>query len=70
VDWPRIHHQWLPDKLFLERGFSPDTVALLAARGHLVESVRSIGEVAAILVAEGRLEGAADARTEGKAAGY
>jgi gamma-glutamyltranspeptidase/glutathione hydrolase len=70
VDWPRFHHQWLPDRLLVERGFSPDTVALLEARGHQVERVRSIGEVAAILVAEGRLEGAADSRVEGKAAGH
>ena len=29
VDAPRVHHQWQPDKLSLERGISPDTVALL-----------------------------------------
>jgi len=70
VDWPRFHHQWLPDKLYLEGGFSPDTAALLEARGHTLERVGSIGEVAAILVAEKWLEGAADSRVEGKAAGY
>ena len=36
VDFPRIHHQWLPDQLVMERGFSPDTIALLKARGHHV----------------------------------
>jgi len=70
VDWPRLHHQWLPDRLLMEPGFSPDTVALLEGRGHQVERVRSMGEVAAILVAQGHLQGAADSRTEGKAAGY
>ncbi len=35
VDAPRLHHQWMPDVLRLERGFSPDTVALLkATRPH------------------------------------
>ncbi len=35
VDAPRLHHQWMPDELRLERGFSPDTVALLeSARTH------------------------------------
>ena len=29
VDLPRFHHQWKPDKLYLEEGISPDTVALL-----------------------------------------
>ena len=34
VDAPRYHHQWLPDELRYERrGLSPDTVALLEARG-------------------------------------
>ncbi len=37
VDVPRFHHQWKPDKLYLEKGFSPDTVALLKARGHDVD---------------------------------
>ncbi len=70
VDAPRFHHQWLPDKLVVEPEISPDTLALLRARGHTVEPVRSIGEAAAILVDRGWLEGAADPRSEGKAAGY
>ena len=70
VDFPRIHHQWLPDELVMERGFSPDTIALLEARGHHVKVVHSIGEMAAIAVRDGWLEGAADPRTEGTAKGY
>ena len=32
---PRVHHQWLPDELRVERwGLSPDTRKLLEARGH------------------------------------
>jgi len=35
VEAPRFHHQWLPDRILHEkRGLSPDTRALLAARGH------------------------------------
>jgi gamma-glutamyltranspeptidase/glutathione hydrolase len=70
VDFPRIHHQWLPDQLVMERGFSPDTIALLKARGHTVKMVGGIGEVAAIQSRDGWLEGAADPRTEGTAKGY
>lgn len=70
VEWPRIHHQWLPDTLQMEKGFSPDTVALLRARGHRVRTVESQGEVAAILSDGGWLQGAADSRTEGTARGY
>jgi len=70
VDFPRIHHQWLPDQLVMERGFSPDTIALLKARGHQVRIVGGMGEVAAIQARDGWLEGAADPRTEGTAKGY
>ena len=70
VDAPRLHHQWMPDVLRLERGFSPDTVALLKARGHTVEMENQQGEVAAIRVQDGWLEGDADPRTEGTAKGY
>ncbi|NRP72538.1 Gamma-glutamyltranspeptidase [Ensifer psoraleae] len=38
VDAPRLHHQWLPDKVFMEPyALSPDTRKLLAAMGHDVE---------------------------------
>lgn len=74
VDWPRFHHQWKPDKLYLERGISPDTIALLKAMGHNVESSEAtavvIARVEAILSKDGWLLGAADGRASSKAAGY
>ncbi|MCU1274100.1 MAG: gamma-glutamyltransferase [Bryobacterales bacterium] len=70
VDAPRLHHQWMPDVLSMERGFSPDTVALLKARGHNVKITDAQGEVAAIMTKDGWLEGSADSRTEGTAKGY
>lgn len=70
VDWPRIHHQWLPDEIKMESRFSPDTIALLKARGHKIKTVDAMGEVAAVLVEENWLQGAADPRTEGTASGY
>ncbi len=70
IDWPRFHHQWKPDTLLLERGFSPDTVALLKARGHRVESTSSVAVVEAIRIENGWLEGASDGRGNGKASGY
>ena len=33
VDLPRFHHQWKPDQAVLEKGISPDTVALLRGDG-------------------------------------
>jgi gamma-glutamyltranspeptidase/glutathione hydrolase len=70
TDWPRIHHQWLPDEIRLERGVSPDTIALLEQRGHRVRRAGSIGEMAAILADGEWLQGAADSRTEGTAKGF
>jgi gamma-glutamyltranspeptidase/glutathione hydrolase len=69
VNWPRFHHQWLPDELRVEPGYSPDTVALLEARGYTVKRVNAQGEVAAIRFNNGWLEGAPDPRTEGTAEG-
>ncbi len=70
VNWPRFHHQWLPDQLQMERGYSPDTIALLEKRGYKIRRVNAQGECAAIMVEDGWLLGAADPRTEGTAAGY
>jgi gamma-glutamyltranspeptidase/glutathione hydrolase len=70
VDWPRFHHQWMPDELRMEPGFSPDTMAILEARGYKIKLVNSQGAVAAILLDGGWLQGAADGRTEGVARGF
>ncbi len=71
VNFPRFHHQWRPDKLYLETDFSPDTRRLLEQKGHVLETVARMCEIAAIQVeATGWLAGAADPRVEGKAAGY
>jgi gamma-glutamyltranspeptidase/glutathione hydrolase len=72
VDAPRLHHQWQPDTLYLERGISPDTVALLKARGYHVEQSAdmSIGRVEAIVNVGGWLQGGSDGRGSGRAAGY
>ena len=52
IDAPRIHHQWLPDKVYIERfALSPDTRALLESRGY------SFVESAPWGVAEGILAG-------------
>ncbi|MBI2689393.1 MAG: gamma-glutamyltransferase [Acidobacteria bacterium] len=71
VNFPRFHHQSRPDKLQMEPLFSPDTRKLLEQRGHTIEIVRTICEIAAIQFEDnGWLAGAADPRVEGKAAGY
>ncbi len=73
VDAPRIHQQWLPDKIFSEeRGLSPDTVEKLKAMGYDVDthSYSAIVNAVLINVQDGFLFGAPDARGSGEAAGY
>ena len=66
VDFPRFHHQWMPDELYVESyGFSPDTIRLLEERGHRIRTVEDMGRVMAIEVTDEGLVGAADARSEG-----
>jgi gamma-glutamyltranspeptidase/glutathione hydrolase len=50
IDAPRFHHQWLPDRIMYERfGLSPDTLALLKARGHTLVEFDSQGVAEGIL---------------------
>ena len=71
IDAPRFHHQWLPDKLYLEKGFSPDTIELLKQRGHATEPTEGVASVNGIMIgAEGWLYGAWDGRRDGKVSGY
>jgi gamma-glutamyltranspeptidase/glutathione hydrolase len=70
IDQPRFHHQWRPDKLYLEKGFSPDTQLLLKQRGHQLEEIYGVASVEAIAVDGGWLQGAQNGRSAGKAAGY
>ncbi|MFO1024797.1 MAG: gamma-glutamyltransferase [Acetobacteraceae bacterium] len=49
VDAPRLHMQWLPDVLYAERrGLSPDTKAVLVAKGYRIEEQTAWGAVALI----------------------
>ena len=72
IDFPRVHHQWKPDRLDIERGLSPDTIALLKKAGYNIEEAKPavIARVEAILIDGGWLQGGHDERGAGKAAGY
>lgn len=72
IDFPRVHHQWKPDRLDFERGISPDTIALLKKDGYNIEEAKPvvIARVEAILLGDGWLQGGHDERGSGKAVGY
>ena len=60
---PRMHHQWFPDVLQLESGFSPDTVRILEARGHTIKPASySMGSLQTVGVKDGVFRGASDPR--------
>ena len=68
---PRLHHQWLPDEVMVERGFAHELVRALAARGHIVKEGLPPTSANSILITADRLVGAADHRTRGAlAVGY
>lgn len=63
---PRMHHQWFPDVLTLEPGFSPDTIRLLQQRGHDVQNSRSSsGSTQSVGFSNGLYQGASDTRRPG-----
>jgi gamma-glutamyltranspeptidase/glutathione hydrolase len=69
VDARRIHQQWLPDVLYLERGFPADVTRALESRGHRLELKPSLTDMNVIVRRDGWIEAAADCRREGVAAG-
>ena len=67
----RVHHQWLPDFLWVERNLNQDTISLLEAKGHKVKVQQSIGSTQSIMVTEQGKYGSSDPRRAGSAAvGY
>jgi gamma-glutamyltranspeptidase/glutathione hydrolase len=65
---PRLHHQWLPDEVRVERGFDPATLTALEAKGHRI--LTPLGQTSAnsiMLTPQGAL-GAPDPRTRGATA--
>lgn len=74
VDAGRVHHQWLPDRLYYEEhGFSKDSLDGLRALGHDLEAIDRQGAAAVIVVdaEDDLLEGAIDLRVpDGGAVGY
>ena len=62
VEAPRIHHQWLPDRLNLETKIDPGTRKALEQRGHVLREQSALGVAQAITREGSTTSGAADPR--------
>ena len=72
VNAVRVHHQWLPDEIRIEKGLGLDTIKILTNMGHTVSLKNPMGDASSIHVDSqtGMRYGAADPRREGLALGY
>jgi gamma-glutamyltranspeptidase/glutathione hydrolase len=59
---PRVHHQWLPERLDVENEIPQETRRSLERRGHVLRESRVLGVVQAIVAERGNITGAADPR--------
>lgn len=71
MEFERFHHQWRPDRLYVESSLPGPVVAELESRGHTISRSRSVGTTQAIKrdPETGEFHGAHDPRVPGKAAG-
>ena len=68
LSMPRVHHQWMPDYLRIEKGLSPDTIRLLRDKGHELRVMPTMGRVQTVQQQQGFLFGATDPRNPDGAA--
>jgi gamma-glutamyltranspeptidase/glutathione hydrolase len=66
----RIHHQWMPDTLFLETGIPADVMRGLEQRGHRLQLKTPLTDMNIILRRDGWIEAGVDCRRESVAAGF
>ena len=68
---PRFHHQWMPNRLYLEDGTGAGLSRPLKRFGHETEQTNSVGNVQLIFVDDrGIIHAASDPRKGGVPAGY
>jgi gamma-glutamyltranspeptidase/glutathione hydrolase len=71
VNKPKFHHQWLPDEIYIEKGFPADVSAGLSKMGYKITQRGSIGRTEVIKVLpDHTIEAVGDNRGDDTAAGY
>ncbi|MGM8885340.1 gamma-glutamyltransferase [Psychrobacter sp. 1U2] len=59
---PRIHDQWLPDEIRVEKALNIDTVSKLESMGHKVSPKEAMGSTQSIMLTPTGIYGASDPR--------
>ncbi|MES1223293.1 MAG: gamma-glutamyltransferase, partial [Bacteroidota bacterium] len=68
---PKFHHQWLPDKIFIEKGFPEETLEALKKMGYAIGDREAIGRTEVIkILPDGKFEVVADNRGDDDAEGW
>jgi gamma-glutamyltranspeptidase/glutathione hydrolase len=71
INYPKFHHQWLPDVVDIETGFPEETRKKLEAMGYTFRLRDGIGRTEIIVIGpDGKLHAAADKRGEDSVAGF
>ncbi|MEO9210743.1 MAG: gamma-glutamyltransferase [Ginsengibacter sp.] len=71
INFPKFHHQWLPDELYMEKGFNPNTYTELKQMGYKIVTRGAIGRTEIIMVMPNQsFYAIADHRGDDAAAGY
>ena len=70
IQYPRVHHQFLPRKTYIEKDrLSPEVLSALSRKGHKIEDVPYLGKTYGIFRDSSRLKSAYDHRGDGLAWG-
>ncbi|MFN0088523.1 MAG: gamma-glutamyltransferase [Blastocatellia bacterium] len=74
IEWPRVHHQWMPDAITYEPyGLSADVTKRLIEMGHiLTDRPRYMGDAEGVMIEDktGIRLGGSDPRLDGRSVGY
>lgn len=70
VSAPRFHHQWVPNKIFIEKEMPEDVRENLVKKGHELSLGEAESAVQTIVIKDGNITGASDPRKGGFPEGY
>jgi len=70
VNKPKFHHQWLPDRIDVEKGFPEDVRNQLIKMGYQLNERSSIGRTELIKISASKIEAVADKRGDDAAEGF